>query len=118
MTIPNNPSDYRSTRSYQFPQRITRWRPTGTDMYGRASYSVESFPARFQQTNRLYVDEFGNNQRSRGIVYTMGDDLDLKDVIALGDHTDESPIAGAFEIKVKRIHSNQRGTRTEFRYIF
>lgn len=112
-------TDYRSNRNYKFPHTITRWRPIDTDKYGQQTYSVETFPARYQLTNRLYVDEFGNNQRAKGLVYTMGDDLDLKDVVALGDYINEtSPVNGAFEIKVKRIHSNLRGTRTEYRYIF
>ena len=111
--------DYRSPKDYQFPHTITRWRKEGEeDMFGRSSYSVETLKCRFQETERTYVNEFGNDVRSRGLLYTAGNDLERGDLVILGEYADEEPVAGAFEIKIKRVHTNQKGTRTEFRYVF
>ena len=110
---------FRSTRLYQFPHEITRWIKGDTDMYGKPSYTNEILKCRFQLTERTYVNEDGQHERSRGVIYTPGYDLRRGDLITYGDSSDElEPPAGSYEIKIERVHSNQKGTRVEFRYLF
>lgn len=107
-------------RISQLPQTLTRWRSGGKDKYGQPTgYIIEVIPCRYEEANRLYVREDGQHERSRATIYTGSDSLDLGDMVAVGDHSSSStPIGGSFEIKNKRITTNQRGTRTEYRYIF
>lgn len=107
-------------RDYQFPHTLTRWREDGpADMYGQKGWTVKVVKCRYQQTERLYINEDGNHVRSRATVYTFEDELELGDQVIQGDYGSESePVSGSYEIKVKRVTTNQRGTRTEHRYIF
>ena len=110
---------YRSTRLYQFPHEITRWIKGDTDMYGKPTYTNEVLQCRYQLTERTYVNEAGQHERSRGVIYTPGYDLRRGDLVTYGDVSSESePPEGSYEIKIERVHSNQKGTRVEFRYLF
>lgn len=106
------------SRDYQFPQTITRWRQSGEpDIYGRRSWEREVLKARYQQVNRMFVREDGENQRSLAWIYTKEDVLEIADHVALGEFTEEEPVATAADIKQKRVLTNMRGNRQENRYI-
>jgi len=105
-------------RDYQLPHILTRWRPISTDMYGKSTYSVAVIRCRYQSTERQYVNEHGTHSRSRAYIYTKGNDLENGDVVIQGDYSDSpEPVEGAYTVKVTRITQNQKGTRTEYRYI-
>ena len=105
-------------RKHQLPHKVTRWRKGATDKYGRATYSVDVFPCRYQHTERQYVAESGQHSRSSAYVYTDSDVLQNGDVVIKGDYiTSPEPVEGAYSVKRTRVTTNQRGTRTEYRYI-
>jgi len=106
-------------RPHQLPHTITRWRRTSTpDVYGRTTWTVETFPCRYRETNNLFVGEDGTHQRSRAYIYTEGDMLQLGDMVMKGDFaTFTSPPADAFQIKSRRVTTSQDGTRIENRYV-
>jgi len=106
-------------RDYQLPHTLTRWRSDGvTDIYGQTGYSVAVLKCRFTEINKLYVDDEGQERRSEARVYTSGDDLAIGDAIVQGDYSNASePVSGAYRVKNRRVSTNQRGTRTEYRYI-
>lgn len=110
----------RGARDYQFPHTLTRWREDGPrDMYGKRSYTVEVMDCRYQASERLYIGEDGNHIRSKAVVYTKEDSLKMGDLVIQGDYSSSpDPVNGAYEIKIVRISTNQRGTRQENRYIF
>ena len=107
-------------REYQYPHQITVWRKQGDDrsLHNESTYDTFIVKCRYQEAFRLYVNEFGQNVRSRAYVYTMGNDLEMGDIIIEGDfRTESSPVAGAFEVKQRKRLQNQRGDRVSFRYI-
>lgn len=110
----------RSHRDYQFPQTITVWRQDGIpDVTGQRGWTRRVLKARYQSVNRLYVREDGESVRSLAYVYTKEDSLQIGDRVALGEFTNSSPstVKGAYDIKQRRVITNMRGTRSEFRYI-
>ena len=106
-------------RSYQLPHVLTYWKKTDdTDLYGKPVYVVGTKPCRYQSANRIYVNEYGQNQRSLAYVYTDDDYLSIGDIVIRGDFSSSpTPVPNAFEIKTERHTSNQRGDRQEHRYI-
>lgn len=115
-----NHSFQRSHRGYQFPQTITVWRQDGIpDVTGQRGWTRFVIKARYQAVNRIYVREDGENQRSLAYVYTKEDSLKLGDRVALGEFADTTPttVKGAYDIKQRRVITNMRGTRSEYRYI-
>ena len=116
--IPQSSLNIRSHRDYQFPHTITRWRKAGVpDLTGQQPWEREVLKCRFQAVNRLYVREDGENAQSMSYVYTNGDLLKIDDRVALGEYTETVPVAQAYPIMQRRVISNMRNTRREYRYI-
>lgn len=105
-------------RAYQFPHIITVWkRNAEPDIYGKYTFTVDTIKCRFEQTERTYLNEYGQHERSRAYIFTMSDVLSRGDTVILGDYTSSvEPVDGAFEIKQERHIPNMRGTKTEHRY--
>lgn len=107
-------------RGYMFPHTVTVWRKSGeADVYGKYSYNVFTLKCRFEQSERLYINEYGQHQRANGYVFTKNDDILRGDIVIMGKYNNsDEPVDGAFEIKMERHISNIRGTKTEHRYTF
>lgn len=106
-------------RGYKTPHIITIWTQLGEpDLYGKFQYEVKTAKCRYEQSDRLYTNEFGQMVRANSIVYAYEDITKKGDLVIKGDFRySESPVDGAFEVKQRREVTNLRGTRTEYRYI-
>lgn len=106
-------------RDYQLPHKLTRWRSDGQrDIYGQTGYTVEVLKCRYTEVSRMYVDYEGEEKRSTARIYTQDDMLEIGDMVIKGDFAcSPQPVKGSYEIKNRRVIDNQRGTRTEWRYI-
>lgn len=105
--------------SYKEPHTITIWtRSDTTDIHGRAVYTVDTDTCRYEESSRLYVNEFGQNVRANSIIYSVRDILKKGQLVIRGDFSSTLvPVDGAYEVKQRRAVTNLRGTKTEFRYI-
>lgn len=108
------------SRDYKFPHTATVWRSDGTrDIHGRPLRQVFTIKCRYEEHDREYINEAGEHQRSNAYIYVKKiDDLQIGDVVIRGDFSDqESPVERSFPVRRRRVISNLRGTREEYRYV-
>lgn len=98
------------------PHKATLWRYEGVDMNNMPSYAEPLVVnVRWEEEERLITDNTGKEIQGRGTIYFPEKLFKINDYIALGEHTDQFPISGSFEIKNQRSISNLSGTKWEYR---
>jgi len=102
----------------KYPHKATIWRKGELDMRGNISYSPpEHIMVRWDEDVRLILTNDGREERGRATIWFEQDIFSSGDYVALGHHTESTPINSAYEIRDRRAISNFAGTRTEYRAI-
>lgn len=100
------------------PDTITYWKNGGVDYMGQPAWNGPHIDkVRWEDEQRLYLNDNGVEQRGRSVIYAAKDILEIGDYVFLGSSTNLSPPNGSWEVKQPRVVRNLRGTKTEHRYI-
>lgn len=105
-------------RKSQAIHDITIWRSNGVDRYGQPMYKEPlNVRGRWEDAERLYINEQGREVRGRSTVYLQEDLAKSGDYMLFGKSEATTPPVDAYEVKQRRVIANQRGTRKECRYV-
>lgn len=105
-------------RKFQAIHDITIWRSLGVDRYGQPNYQEPiTIRGRWEDAERLYINENGREVRGRSTVYLPEDLAKSGDYMMLGVSEELRPTVDSYEVKQRRVINSQRGNRKECRYI-
>lgn len=96
-------------------QTITYWAAPIPDGWGGYTFtSPTTISARWEDTQELFVNAQGKEEKSRAVVW-LGQDVDIGGYLYNGTSTDENPktVAGAFPIKSFSKIPNIKATKFE-----
>lgn len=100
------------------PDKFTYWLAGELDHMGQPSWDGPyTKPCRWEDEQRIYINDTGKEARGRSTVYTQAEHVDIGDYVVEGVSDSSTPPTGAFEVKQPRKIKNLRGTRVEYRVI-
>lgn len=103
---------------YKHPDIMTYWVREGTDEYNQPAWSgPHTSRCRWEDEERLYIDNEGREARGRSTVYVAEDLLKIGDRVMRGESVSTSPDTKSWEVRQPRTIPSLLGDKREYRYI-